>query len=116
MTEQRSQVTDELQRRIGRNLLRFQAIELSLKLMLPYVHPDGGAKGADAMRAYQSKNVTGKSLGLLVEEFKSSISGTPELWEGGLAALLTARNDLVLTSITNSTLSRRMLSTKRSSI
>lgn len=33
--------------------------------------------------------------GLLVEQFRSSISGTPELWERGLAELLAARNDLV---------------------
>lgn len=88
-------MVDELHRRIGRNLLRFQAIELSLKLMLPYMHPDGGAKGAGAMREYQVKNVDGKSLGLLVEQFRSSVSGTPELWERGLAELLAARNDLV---------------------
>jgi hypothetical protein len=86
---------DGLHRRLGRNLLRFQEIELSLKLMLPYVHPDGGAKGTKAMQEYQARNVTGKSLGLLVEQFKSAISGTPELWESGLAALIEARNDLV---------------------
>jgi hypothetical protein len=86
---------DELHRRIGRNLLRFQEIELSIKLMLPYIHADGSAKGAEAMREYQTKNVDGRSLGLLVEQFKSAISGTPELWESGLAALLEARNELV---------------------
>lgn len=86
---------DELHRRLGRNLVRFQEIELSLKLMLPYIHPDGGAKGAEAMRKYQARNVDGKSLGLLVEQFRSAISGTPELWESGLAALLVARNELV---------------------
>lgn len=31
---------NELHRRIGRNVLRFQKIELALKLMLPYVHPE----------------------------------------------------------------------------
>jgi hypothetical protein len=35
----------DLHRRIGRNLLRFQAIEQSLRLTLSYVHPDGGANG-----------------------------------------------------------------------
>jgi hypothetical protein len=90
-----SELTNELHRRLGRNLLRFQEIELSLKAMLPYIHPDGGAKGAKAMRDYRARNVDGKSLGLLVEQFKSAINGTPELWERGLAALLEARNDLV---------------------
>jgi hypothetical protein len=64
-------------------------------MMLPYLHPDGGAKGADAARAYHAKYVDRKSLGLLVEQFKSAVTGTPELWEIGLAALLKARNDLV---------------------
>lgn len=88
-------LVNELHRRIGRNLLRFQEIELSLKLMLPYIHPNGGAKGADAMREYQAKSIDGKSLGLLVGQFKSAMSRTPELWESGLAALLEARNELV---------------------
>jgi hypothetical protein len=86
---------DELHRRLGRNLLRFQEIELSLKLMLPYMHPDTGARGAQAMQEYQARNVDGKSLGLLVEQFKRALNGTPELWESGLAMLLDARNELV---------------------
>lgn len=94
---QTSQVSEanELFRRIGRNLLRFQAIELALKMMLPYMHPEGSAKGADAARAYYAKYIDGKSLGMLVEQFKSAMTGTPALWEAGLAALLAARNDLV---------------------
>jgi hypothetical protein len=68
MTEQRNPVTDELHRRIGGNLLRLQAMELSLKFVLPYTHPDGGAKGADAMRAYQSKDVTGKPFHVMVSD------------------------------------------------
>lgn len=95
MSQSNKSLIDELHRRIGRNLLRFQEIELSLKLMLSYIHPNGGAKGAEAMREYQTKNIEGKSLGLLVEQFKSAISGTTELWESGLAALLEARNELV---------------------
>jgi hypothetical protein len=40
----------EVHRRIGRNLLRFQEIEVGLKLILPYTHPDGGAKGLKTLR------------------------------------------------------------------
>jgi hypothetical protein len=86
---------DDLHRRIGRNLLRFQAIEQGLRLTLPYVHPDGGAKGADAMREYREQFVSAKPLGLLIEQFRASIAGTPELWQHGLARLLAARNELV---------------------
>lgn len=88
-------MVDELYRRIGRNLLRFQAIEQSLRFMLPYIHPDGGAKGADAMREYQDRYVSAKPLGILIDQFRSSISGAPEFWSHGLANLLAARNELV---------------------
>lgn len=47
------------------------------------------------MREYQNNNVASKSLGMPIEQFNSSISGTPELWERWLAELLAARNDLV---------------------
>jgi hypothetical protein len=86
---------DDLHRRIGRNLLRFQAIEQSLRLTLPYVHPEGGAKGADAMREYRERHVSAKPLGPLIDQFRASITGTPELWQDGLARLLAARNELV---------------------
>jgi hypothetical protein len=88
-------VIEELHRRVGRNVLRFQAIELSLKLMLPYIHPDGGAKGAEAMRKYQSENVHGQTLGPLLNQFKSPLTGSVELWERGLSELRSARNQLV---------------------
>ncbi|HLF10858.1 MAG TPA: hypothetical protein VJA26_06555, partial [Gammaproteobacteria bacterium] len=82
-------------RRVGRNLLLFQAIEQSLRFMLPYVHPDGSASGAEAMRQYQRHNIERKSLGPLLEQFRGSVSGTPDLLETGLNGLLAARNELV---------------------
>jgi hypothetical protein len=88
-------VIEELHRRVGRNVLRFQAIELSLKLMLPYIHPDGAAKGTEAMRKYQVENVDGQTLGPLLKQFRSSISESVELWERGLFELRSARNQLV---------------------
>ena len=35
---------DEIHRRVGRNLLMFQAAEESLRFVLPYIHPDGSKK------------------------------------------------------------------------
>ena len=46
---------DELHRRIGRNLLRCQEIEVGLKLILPYIHPNGGAKSLEAIKAYRQE-------------------------------------------------------------
>jgi hypothetical protein len=34
-------IVGESHRKLGRNLLRFQEIEFSLKCIMPYVHPDG---------------------------------------------------------------------------
>lgn len=85
---------DEVHRRIGRNLLRFQGIEQSLRFLLPYCHPEGGAKGADAMREYREQHVSGKSLGLLIAQFKASITCTPDHLDSGLARVLASRNEL----------------------
>src|SRR6185436_13043026 len=60
MTANRKQTIDEIHRRIGRNLLRYQGIEECLRLLLPYIHPNASAKGADAMRSYQQQNVASK--------------------------------------------------------
>jgi len=46
-----AQLTDELHLKIGRNLLRFQRIELQVKFMLPYIHPKGGKSGLDALKS-----------------------------------------------------------------
>lgn len=86
---------DELHRRVGRNLLRFQEIEQSLRGMLPYIHPDGSKHGVDAMQAYQRAKLDGTPLGILIGQFKESLDGIPEFWESGLDRLLKERNDLV---------------------
>jgi hypothetical protein len=39
------ELVQELQARLGRNLLRFQLIEHALKGLLPFMHVDGQAKG-----------------------------------------------------------------------
>lgn len=92
--EEKESMIDGLHRRIGRNLLRFQAIEQCLRWILPYVHPDGGAKGSDALRDYR-KQFDSATLGILIGQYKSSIEGTPQSWEPGLQKVRAARNELV---------------------
>ena len=45
MDAELKKVVSELQLKLGRNVLRFQQIEGALKTLMPYVHPDGSAKG-----------------------------------------------------------------------
>ena len=90
-----STAIDEVHRRIGRNLLRFQEIEVGLKLILPYVHPDAGAKGIDALKSYRQQRVTSQTLGPLLAELEASISASPNVFASSLDNLRKARNDLV---------------------
>lgn len=90
-----SSVIDEIHRRIGRNLLNFQAAEESLRFVLPYFHPDGARNGMDAMRAYAEHNVAKKPLGFLIDQFEEAAEGDKQLLVGELKAFLNARNELV---------------------
>jgi len=72
----------------------FQAIEQSLRLILPYMHPDGSKKGLDAMREYV-ESISNKSLGVLIGQFNEAMSGDKDLIAPELKALVDARNDLV---------------------
>src|SRR5688572_18154342 len=95
MTANKKEAIDEIHRRIGRNLLRYQGIEVSLRLLLPYIHPDASAKGTDAMRSYQQQNVASKSLTPLLQQFRAAVAGLPEPSSDTLQQLQKARNELV---------------------
>jgi hypothetical protein len=47
-------LAQELQTKFGRNLLRFQLIELALKGSLPFMHADGLEKGDDAYLRFKA--------------------------------------------------------------
>lgn len=95
MTASKKETIDEIHRRIGRNLLRYQGIEVCLRLLLPYIHPDGSAKGADAVRSYQQQDVASKSLSPLIQKFRTAVAEMPESWGDTLQQLRKARNELV---------------------
>jgi hypothetical protein len=93
--EERQSLANEVRRRVGRNLLMFQVAEEALRLVLPYIHPDGSKNGADAMREYAEHRVSDKSLGLLIEQFKQAATGDKELIAQELKSFVDARNQLV---------------------
>ena len=85
----------ELQRRLGRNLLRFQEIELQLKFMMPYIHPDARANGIDSFKAMR-EDLGGRPLGAVIEKFRESIeTNEPDLLARELSRALDARNQMV---------------------
>ncbi|MBU1691653.1 MAG: hypothetical protein KKD65_13100 [Gammaproteobacteria bacterium] len=59
--------------KIGRNLMLYQQIEIGLKSLLPFIHPDGGAKGIEDFRKFKL-DISEKTLGQIFGEFKKSIT------------------------------------------
>ncbi len=94
MANETSILMDEVHRKIGRNLLRFQQIEAGLKVILPLIHPDGSAKGIEGLRTFQ-EIVTTKTLGMLVKDFDHAIKVTPDVVMQHLKMSVAARNQLV---------------------
>lgn len=89
-------LVDEINRRVGRNLLMFQAAEESLRFVLPYVHPDGSKQGAEPMRVYAEGSVSDRTLGPLIEQFKQAAkTDDKQLLAQDLMAFVDARNELV---------------------
>lgn len=85
----------ELQRKLGRNLLRFQEIEFSLKFMLPYIHPVARANGLDSFKAMH-EDLADKPLGAAIERFRESVeTNHPEFLVEELRRVLDARNQMV---------------------
>jgi hypothetical protein len=83
--------------RLGRNLLVYQQIEQSLKLLVPYTHADGSKSGESAL-ARMRRDIDGKSLGPVIQLFKESLAhDKPEdaaLFEEALARILESRNEM----------------------
>lgn len=85
----------ELQRKLGRNLLRFQEIEFSLKFMMPYIHPTAHANGLDSFKAMREE-LADKPLGMVIERFRESVwTDAPDILFQELDRVLAARNELV---------------------
>ena len=66
-----------------------------MRFVLPYLHPDGSKKGADAMRDYAERRVAKKPLGLLIDQFEEAAEGDKQPLVQELRAFVIARNELV---------------------
>jgi hypothetical protein len=85
---------DDLHRRIGRNLLRYQQIECALKFVLPYIHPQGGASGLEALKHYRTR-IQSKPLGEAVRELEESTDIPQGFFSTTLKGVVDARNEFV---------------------
>ncbi|HEU5136467.1 MAG TPA: OST-HTH/LOTUS domain-containing protein [Steroidobacteraceae bacterium] len=95
LTDERTRAIGEIHQRIGRNLLRFQEMEVALKVILPYVHPDAAIKGVEAMRQYQKEHVDQKTFGYLLGQFRESTASASAFFAKSSDLIRAARNDLV---------------------
>ena len=88
----------EIQCRIGRNLLAYQSIEHRLKIVLPYLHPKGSAESLDAWRELR-ESLKSKTLGPVMKHLSQSVklSGDPAAitaMEKEFARIVADRNEL----------------------
>lgn len=90
----RRTMLDEIHRRIGRNLVRFQEIEFAFKFCLPYMHPKGSKLGVDALRQFQ-KAVRRKMLGELIGAFEECGEIPEGFFTQELKKTVDARNELI---------------------
>lgn len=94
LTSRDQQLIDELHRKIGRNLLRFQHIEAMLKHILPYIHPRANTDSVESWLKFEGTFAT-KTLGMLVQDLDHSVEVTPADVIQGLKKHVDARNELV---------------------
>lgn len=94
MSSEHAQAIDEIHRRVGRNLLRFQRIEESLRFLVPYMNPGPQPLTVERVRAVKER-IQDLPLGGLIKEFKRSAAQLDGYWVDALEGMLAARNELV---------------------
>ncbi|GAA6614695.1 hypothetical protein [Scytonema sp. NUACC26] len=94
MEKEYEKLVNEVLIKIGRNVLIFQQIEKGLKLLLPYIHPDGSKNGIDSFRSYKEANKS-KTLGNLINRFISCCEYDPDYFVENLKKLVANRNKLI---------------------
>jgi len=84
-------------RRIGRNVLLFQMVELGIKVLVPYAHPDG-ARASDKAYFKLRKWISDQPLGKALEKFKESITHESDVdakdFDAYVRKVLDARNTM----------------------
>ena len=95
MATDHAQAVAEVQRRIGRNVLLYQATEQALKTLLHLMRHENALHCLDGF-VERHAEYSRKTLGQLVQSFRDrNQSDQPELWGTYLADLLSDRNDLI---------------------
>jgi hypothetical protein len=95
MATERAQAVAEVQRRIGRNILLYQATEQILKMLLPLMRHENALHCLDGFENRHAE-YSRKTLGQLFRAFRDrSQTDQPLLLEMLLSDLLAKRNDLV---------------------
>ena len=97
-----SKLFDELNNKIGRNLLRYQYIEIFLKQIIPYVHSENKSQSyisddridIENLQKYQ-KFVQSQTFGNLILEFKKFNEIPHDFFEQALEKTKDERNRLV---------------------
>lgn len=94
MKSEYRELVNEVLRKIGRNILIFQQIEKSLKVLLPFIHSDGSAKDVDSFWRYREA-VKSKTLGNLINAFIQSAHYNTDYFVERLREMVAERNKLV---------------------
>jgi hypothetical protein len=77
-TGEQQNLMSELQNKMGRNLMLFQAIENALKMVLPYIHPDGSHKsGLDSFNSFKEA-IKANTLGQLIGAYRKFVNLSAE--------------------------------------
>jgi hypothetical protein len=94
MEKEYHKLVNEVLRKIGRNVLIFQQIEKGLKLLLPYIHPNGSKNGIDSFWSYKETNKS-KTLGNLINSFIDCCEYDSDYFVENLKKVVANRNKLI---------------------
>ncbi|WP_024973824.1 hypothetical protein [Ralstonia pickettii] len=94
MAEEHADLVRSVVLRVGRNILMFQQVESTLKFLLPFMHPNGSARGDAAFASFRQK-VKGQTLGKLAEAFLESVKADTDTLEQDVKRMVEQRNQLV---------------------
>lgn len=86
---------DEIHRRIGRNLVRFQEIEYALKFCLRYIQPSEGKLDDDGLRQFQKRVRKIRTFGEAIGAFEEAVEIPEGFFEQELKLTVDARNQLI---------------------
>jgi hypothetical protein len=94
MASEKQPALDEVHRRLGRNILLFQLIELRLKGLLPLIHREGARHCLDRFQE-RVDAASRQTLGRLLSKFDEVVRCDVDGFSGYLAQIAAQRNELI---------------------